>query len=393
MKVITKQFTREILASTSFVLLALVALFAFFDLINQLDDVGKHFGLSDAFVFTALSLPARIYEVMPIAVLLASVYTMSRWASNSEFTVLRVAGLSPVSLAASLLVPGLLVVLFTYGMGELVSPPATRYAQELRVTLEKGGAVSARGYTSGVWIRDATTDEEGRKGVWIRDATTDEEGRKVDRYLNVKYISAQDRNVTGAWRFFEFNENGHLMRLIRSESAEYRDGGWVLHDAVAVVYPTVDVKNNAPMTERIEVRPAEEFLVKSSIGPDILSVMTSKPENMSMRDLDRYVAHLEKNNQQTEQYEIAFWTKVFYPLATLVMLALSMPFAYMNARSGGMAIKIFLGVMIGIVFYALNNIFSYLGAVNTWSPIAVAITPTAGMLFAAAVAMYLVERR
>ena len=378
MKVITKQFTREILASTSFVLLALVALFAFFDLINQLDDVGKHFGLSDAFVFTALSLPARIYEVMPIAVLLASVYTMSRWASNSEFTVLRVAGLSPVSLAASLLVPGLLVVLFTYGMGELVSPPATRYAQELRVTLEKGGAVSARGYTSGVWIRDATTDEEGRK---------------VDRYLNVKYISAQDRNVTGAWRFFEFNENGHLMRLIRSESAEYRDGGWVLHDAVAVVYPTVDVKNNAPMTERIEVRPAEEFFVKSSIGPDILSVMTSKPENMSMRDLDRYVAHLEKNNQQTEQYEIAFWMKVFYPLATLVMLALSMPFAYMNARSGGMAIKIFLGVMIGIVFYALNNIFSYLGAVNTWSPIAVAITPTAGMLFAAAVAMYLVERR
>ena len=242
MKVITKQFTREILASTSFVLLALVALFAFFDLINQLDDVGKHFGLSDAFVFTALSLPARIYEVMPIAVLLASVYTMSRWASNSEFTVLRVAGLSPVSLAASLLVPGLLVVLFTYGMGELVSPPATRYAQELRVTLEKGGAVSARGYTSGVWIRDATTDEEGRK---------------VDRYLNVKYISAQDRNVTGAWRFFEFNENGHLMRLIRSESAEYRDGGWVLHDAVATVYPTVDVTDNAPRTERIEVRPAD----------------------------------------------------------------------------------------------------------------------------------------
>ena len=203
MRVITKQFTREILASTSFVLLALVALFAFFDLINQLDDVGKNFGLSDAFVFTALSLPARIYEVMPIAVLLASVYTMSRWASNSEFTVLRVAGLSPVSLAASLLVPGLLVVLFTYGMGELVSPPATRYAQELRVTLEKGGAVSARGYTSGVWIRDATTDDEGRK---------------VDRYLNVKYISAQDRNVTGAWRFFEFNENGHLLRLIRSET-------------------------------------------------------------------------------------------------------------------------------------------------------------------------------
>lgn len=378
MKVITRQFTKEILSSTAFVLVALVALFAFFDLINQLDEVGETFGLSDAFLFTTLSLPARIYEVMPIAVLLAAVYTMSRWASNSEFTVLRVAGLSPMSLALSLLVPGIVIVVLTYGIGEFVAPAANRYSQELRVTLEEGGVVTARGYSSGVWIRDTTKDAEGRE---------------LDRYLNVKNISAQDRNVTGAWRLFEFDEQGHLLRLIRSKSAEYRDDAWVLHDAVAVVYPNVDVTNHAPMTKRIEMRPADEIVVKSSIGPDILNVMTSKPENMSMRDLDRYVSHLAKNNQQTEQYEIAFWTKVFYPIATLVMLALSMPFAYMNARSGGMAIKIFLGVMIGIVFYALNNLFSYLGAVNTWSPIAVSITPTAFMLMAAAVAMYVVERR
>ena len=147
----------------------------------------------------------------------------------------------------------------------------------------------------------------------------------------------------------------------------------MLHAAVATVYPTVDVTDNAPMTERIEVRPAEEFVVKSSIGPDILSVMTSKPENMSMRDLDRYVSHLSKNNQQSEHYRIALWTKAFYPLAIFVMLALSMHFAYMNARSGGVAIKIFLGVMIGIAFYALNNLFSYLGILNTWSPIAVSV--------------------
>ena len=75
------------------------------------------------------------------------------------------------------------------------------------------------------------------------------------------------------------------------------------------------------------------------------------------------------------------------------MLALSMPFAYMNARSGGVAIKIFLGVMIGIAFYALNNLFSYLGILNTWSPIAVSVTPTVVMLLAAGAAMYVVERR
>ena len=138
---------------------------------------------------------------------------------------------------------------------------------------------------------------------------------------------------------------------------------------------------------------ADELLLHSSLGPDTLSVMTVKPDTMSMRDLDRYVSHLKKNNQQSEQYEVAFWNKAFYPLATLVMIALSMPFAYMNARSGGLAIKMFVGVMIGIVFYALNNLFSYLGVLNTWSPIVVSLVPTVSMLIMAAVAMFLVERR
>ena len=65
----------------------------------------------------------------------------------------------------------------------------------------------------------------------------------------------------------------------------------------------------------------------------------------------------------------------------------------MNARSGGLAIKMFVGVMIGIVFYALNNLFSYLGVLNTWSPIVVSLVPTVSMLIMAAVAMFLVERR
>ena len=120
MKVIDKQFAKEILLSTGFVLIALVALFAFFDLINQMDDVGTEYTIGTAFLLTSLTLPSRIYEVMPLAVLLAAVYTMSRWASTSEFTVLRVAGMSPLRLARALLLPGVLLVALTYGFGEVV---------------------------------------------------------------------------------------------------------------------------------------------------------------------------------------------------------------------------------------------------------------------------------
>ena len=122
MKVITKHLTKEILQATGFVLLALVALFAFFDLVGQLGRIGSRYGLLDAFVITGLSLPMRIYEVMPIAALLGTVFVMSQWASRSEFTILRVAGLSPVRLAAILMVPGIILVAFTYAFGEFIAP-------------------------------------------------------------------------------------------------------------------------------------------------------------------------------------------------------------------------------------------------------------------------------
>ena len=87
MSVISRQFAKDILLSTIFVLIVLIALFAFFDLIGQLDDLGADYTIGRAFLTTSLTLPSRAYEVMPLAVLLASVYTMSKWASTSEFTV------------------------------------------------------------------------------------------------------------------------------------------------------------------------------------------------------------------------------------------------------------------------------------------------------------------
>lgn len=377
MKVITRQFAKDILFSSAFVLAALVALFAFFELINNLDDVGTEITLGTAFLLTALTLPSRIYEVMPLAVLLASVYTMSRWASTSEFTVLRVAGMSPMMLAKALVIPGILMVALTYAFGEVVAPAAARY--EVAVKSGEDSSVSARGYVSGVWVRDVTENDAGEP---------------VDRYINVKNLSAANMRNTGAWRMFEFNPEGRLLRLVRADSATFEPGrGWLLKNATVVAYPELDPKDNAPTAKRIETTHEGELFFKSTIVPEILGVMTSKPDNMSMRDLKRYIDHLAATHQTAGNYEVVFWTKAFYPLAVIVMLALSMPFAYLNARSGGVALKIFGGVMIGVAFYALNNLFSYLGIVNTWSPAITALTPSAAMLFIAAWALYWVERR
>lgn len=378
MSVIARQFTKDILLSTIFVLVILIALFAFFDLIGQMDEVGSNkYDLATAFLLTGLTLPSRAYEVSPLAVLLAAVYTMSRWASTSEFTVLRAAGLSPWRLAATLVLPGILLVVGTYAMGEVVAPWAQRYQTEVR----SGGdqALSARGYVSGAWIRDVAKAKDGES---------------IDRYINIRSISASNRHATGAWRVFEFDDAGRLERLLRAESGLFRPGeGWVLKNVTVVNYPVMDDSRTDPKQAPVVSERVPERVFISTITPEILGVMTTKPDRMGMMDLLSYVEHLKSVNQDSDHFVAVFWSKAFYPLAILVMLAISMPFAYMNARSGGVAIKIFLGVLIGIAFYALNNLFSYLSIFAAVPPAVMAAAPSIMMFILSGVMLWWVEKR
>ena len=107
MKIVSRMIFAQIMKSSLFVLLTLVALFAFFDLIGQSGNIGTSYSMGQAFLLTALILPTRCYEVLPIAVMLGSIFTLSRLASTSQFTVLRVSGIGPWRFCGMLLMPGL----------------------------------------------------------------------------------------------------------------------------------------------------------------------------------------------------------------------------------------------------------------------------------------------
>jgi lipopolysaccharide export system permease protein len=131
----------------------------------------------------------------------------------------------------------------------------------------------------------------------------------------------------------------------------------------------------------------------SELTPAIFGVVLVQPERMSIFNLTQYIRHLADNRQRTDRYEIAFWNKVIYPLAVLVMMALALPFAYLHVRAGSVSLKIFSGVMIGVLFYMLNKLFSHLGVLNSLPPVAVAVIPSLVMLSVALTALYWIERR
>jgi lipopolysaccharide export system permease protein len=87
------------------------------------------------------------------------------------------------------------------------------------------------------------------------------------------------------------------------------------------------------------------------------------------------------------------WKKLVYPVAVLVMMALALPFAYIHTRSGGVGVKVFSGIMLGIFFHMLNSLFSHLGLLQNWSPLFSALLPSVVFLAAALLMMWWTERR
>jgi lipopolysaccharide export system permease protein len=144
---------------------------------------------------------------------------------------------------------------------------------------------------------------------------------------------------------------------------------------------------------KTSVKKLSEAYWNSVLTPDILNVLLVVPEQMSAWNLYFYVEHLRENKQRTTRYEIALWSKLVYPFASLVMILLALPFAHHQTRSAGVGQKVFAGIMLGLAFHLLNRLFAHLGLLNDWDPVLSAVAPTALFFCMALGMMWWIGRR
>jgi lipopolysaccharide export system permease protein len=374
MKVLHRYVSSEIVGAVLFALIAFLALFAFFDLIAELPQVGRgNYQLQHAFLYVAMGLPGYVYDLMPIAALIGTIYTLAQLGARSEFTIMRASGLSTTMAGWILAKVGIVFVLITFLFGEFIAPATSGMAE--RWKLQAQGSSLSQQFRSGLWTKDLIR-ENGLTGEPIG-----------SRFLNVKSVSTggQLQDV----KLYEFDREFHLKAVVTARHADYQgDNVWRL----AEVSETNFSSRSADISATVTTKTAPTRDLVSEITPDILSVLFADPDRMSAYGLAAYTKHLAENNQNTERYEIAFWKKLIYPLAVLVMMALALPFAYLHFRAGGVSLKIFIGIMIGVSFQLLNSLFSHLGLLNTWPAFATAVLPSASFLLLAIGALWWVQK-
>lgn len=375
MSTIGRYLAREIAGAVLFVLVGFLALFAFFDFIDELEEVGRGgYRIQHAVAFILLGLPSHVYELMPIAALIGTIYALAQFASNYEFTAMRAAGLGRAHALAELGKVGLVLALATALVGEMLAPPAERLAQSLR--LSALGTTVSGSFRSGLWIKDTVKDAQG---------TVDRQ-----RFVNVGELLPDTR--LAKVRVFEFDRDFRLRQILLAEGGRFTPPqAWTLEGVEALEFRN-DARARELLTVAVDRHRYPSISWTSELTPDIVGVLMIDPERMSAWTLAQYVSHLRDNQQSAERYEIALWRKLVYPVAVLVMMTLALPFAYLQVRAGGIGYKVFAGIMLGVAFHFLNGLFSHLGLLNMWSPWLAASIPSIGAFLVALAMLAWVDR-
>jgi len=352
MKTVRRLLYRDIMGAVFFTALAFLSLFFFIDFVDQLDEVGKEgYQLWQAVLTCLLAVPGHFYELFPIAVLIGSIYAMARLAQSSEFTILRTGGLGPGRALSLLTVLGVIFSIATFVVGDYVAPVTERQSVLLGAQL-RGGI------------------KFGRAGAWLKDHRGSAGG---ERNYSISVGSATAKGVLEGVRIFEFDGDGRLLTRVWAEHATVGDDAvWSLRDVDITRWGTSeDPKLQTVKEDRLPTLSWPTSLTAKVVAAAVLPIGT-----MTTAELFRYSKHLASNEQAGQRYEIQFWKKAFYPFACLVMVALALPFAYLQVRSGSISFKVFGGIMLGISFVLLNNVAEHLGLLRNWTPWIVAATPS-----------------
>jgi lipopolysaccharide export system permease protein len=327
-----------VLRAYCLVSLALTTLFSLLEFVEQLASVGEgHFGVGDAALYTLCTMPYRMLQITPVAMLIGCLVGLGGLGRHSELTALRAAGMSEYRIggvAVRLTIPigVLLFLLAQYGI-----PISQRYAQQER---------SAALYTS---LR--SEDDFWAYG---------------DRqYLHVQHFERRD--IPTDIDVYDFNANGTLAEYLHADRADLPpDGRWLLANVIQK-----RLLNGIFQTKRFAALDWQPFL-----SPRQTQLLRLPPDSMPPIALYQYIRSLRQRHLDALRYEQEFWMKVDLPLSTLAMILLSFAFVFRPSRTQNAGSQIAIGAGFGVVCSLAQEIAGNLNLVLDLNPAVAALAPS-----------------
>ncbi len=374
MRTARRYLAREIYRSTSVVLLALLGLFMFFTLVDELDTVGEKFPLTALFYLQALSVPTRLYDLLPIGLLIGAILALAGLAQRNELVILRVSGVSGMGMLKMLWLISIPIVLAATVLSEFITPIAEIKSSEANLLMR--GRVEGGRLVSGYWFKEPTSDGG-------------------TRIINIGRLLASGNAAD--LRIYEFPDGTALSLMSTAESARFVDGNLIMENVIETrIAPEVkEVLADAKVSERPVVvkEKIASRKVETTLSAERLVARILTPERMTLKALHDYIQYLEHNQLQSDRQVVAVWRKLAYPFTLVVMLTIAAPIGFMQTRRGGVGAKVFLGILLGTGFFMINQLALNVGLLYKWPPVVTALLPNVTATLLALTAIFAMEHR
>lgn len=350
MKILEQYIGQVVMMAVLSVMAVLLILFSLMGFANEMGTIGRaDYTYPAAISYTLLRLPFQLYQLFPLSALLGTMLGLGMLANNSELIVVRSAGVSiPRIVLAVMKSMGLLILIVIF-IGEVIAPPAQQYAVHTRLkALESKISLN--------------TDY----GLWARDG---------DTYIHVQRVENDGRLI--GIKLYQFDESYKMKSLLQAETGVFDGSQWLLNN----------IQQSYIAAEGVISKQIPEMKWSSLLAPDLINVVSVKPETLSSFKLFGYIDYLKLNGLESAQYELALWNRLFMPFTIIAMVLVAVPFVFGSQRHGGIGQKIVLGFLIGMIFFIVDRLAGQVGLVYNLPVSFAAALPTilvlagAGWLF------------
>lgn len=344
MKQIGSHITRQVISSILITLLLIISLDFLSALIDQLGDFKNEYNFLQAIIYVLLKIPGSINEFLPIASLIGCLVSVGMMASANEIIIIRSCGISLYKLIWLILKPSLMLVIISLLIGEFITPSTDQWASSHK-DLKVSGRDSSLLTESGLWHR--------------------EDGSFM--HFNV----VQPGGVLYGVTLLNFDNSKNLTMSTTANRASYQNNSWLLEGVTTTFFNSNEIKKESYLTKPW----------KTELTPAFLSYLSLEADQLSIKGLYNYIKYLNIQGLDSQKHQLAFWEKCFHPLIIISLVLIAISFVFGPLRSSTMGYRIFIGVVVGIIFQFTQKLLGPSSLIYGFSPFYAVFLPILVFIF------------
>ncbi len=337
MRLLRRYIASTVAASILMVLCVILGLDIIAAILEELGELKGNYDFPLALRFVLLSVPGSIFDYLPFAALVGCLAGLGTLANNSELVVIRSTGVSTSRIVWMVMRPTIAIMLAGMLISEYVAPFTQNIAQ------------SERAFA----LRDAELIVS-REGLWHREQ---------NQFMHFDVVQANG-HLYGI-KILSFDEQQHLTKTLYAERAIYQRDHWLMED----------ITESTITPEQIHAKDFSSMQWQTGLTPDLLNILVLNPDDLSIEGLWNYSRYLNGQGLNSGPYLLAFWKKVLQPISTLSLVLVAISFIFGPLREVTMGYRIFIGVLVGIVFRTIQDMLAPASMVYGFAPMYASLVP------------------